>query len=68
MDTAKDHSKSVRDVMDMSERLLVTWSFEGDRVRKAFHDLTGENPDRQPWWEIGYGAADSATTSRIGAC
>jgi hypothetical protein len=51
MDAAKDHSKSVRDLMDMSERLLVTWSFEGDRVRKAFHDLTGEKPDRQSWWE-----------------
>ena len=50
MDAAKDHSKSVRDLIEMSERLLVTWSFEGDRVRKAFHDLTGENPDRQPWW------------------
>jgi hypothetical protein len=43
MDAAKDHSKSVRDLIDMSERLLVTWSFEGD--------LTGENPDRQSWWE-----------------
>jgi hypothetical protein len=51
MDAAKDHSRSVRDVAEMSERLLVTWSFEGDRVRKAFHDLTGENPDRQTWWE-----------------
>lgn len=51
MDAAKDHSKSVRDIVEMSERLLVTWSFEGDRVRKAFHDLTGENPDRQSWWE-----------------
>ena len=51
MDAAKDHSKSVRDLIDMSERLLVTWSFEGDRVRTAFHDLTGENPDRQSWWE-----------------
>jgi hypothetical protein len=51
MDTAKDHSKSVRDVVEMSERLLVTWSFEGDRVRQAFHDLTGENPERQAWWE-----------------
>jgi hypothetical protein len=51
MDAAKDHSNSVRDVVEMSERLLVTWSFEGDRVRRAFHDLTGENPDRQPWWE-----------------
>jgi hypothetical protein len=50
MDTAKDHSKSVRDLVEMSERLLVTWSFEADRVRKAFHDLTGENPDRQSWW------------------
>lgn len=50
MDAAKDHSKSVRDLMDMSERLLVTWSFEGDRVQQAFHDLTGENPDRQSWW------------------
>src|SRR6266513_5916858 len=36
MDAAKDHSKSVRDLIDMSERLLVTWSFEGDRVREAF--------------------------------
>ncbi|MGB6603838.1 MAG: hypothetical protein WA747_03245 [Steroidobacteraceae bacterium] len=51
MDAAKDHSKSVRDVVEMSERLLVTWSFEGDRVLKAFHDLTGESPDRQSWWE-----------------
>src|SRR6201987_4917256 len=51
MDAAKDHSKSVRDLMEMSERLLVTWSFEADRVRKAFHDLTGEDPDRQLWWE-----------------
>jgi hypothetical protein len=50
MDAAKDHTKSVRDIMDMSERLLVTWSFEGDRVREAFHDLSGENPARQPWW------------------
>jgi hypothetical protein len=50
MDAAKDHSKSVRDLIDMSEKVLVTWSFEGDRVRKAFHDLTGENPDRQSWW------------------
>src|SRR4029077_15839670 len=50
MDTVKDHAKSVRDLIDMSERLLVTWSFEGDRVRNAFHDLTGENPDRQSWW------------------
>jgi hypothetical protein len=50
MDAVKDHSKSVRDLIDMSERLLITWSFEGDRVRTAFHDLTGENPDRQPWW------------------
>jgi hypothetical protein len=48
MDAAKDHSKSVRDLIEMSERLLVTWSFEGDR--KAFHDLTGEDPDRQSWW------------------
>src|SRR5437879_2816327 len=40
MDAVKDHSKSVRDLIDMSERLLVTWSFEGDRVREAFHDLT----------------------------
>ena len=50
MDAVKDHSKSVRDLIDMSERLLVTWSFEGDRVREAFHDLTGEHPDRQSWW------------------
>jgi hypothetical protein len=50
MDAVKDHSKSVRDLIEMSERLLVTWSFEGDRVRQAFHDLTGENPDRQSWW------------------
>lgn len=50
MDTVKDHSKNVRDLIDMSERLLVTWSFEGDRVRNAFHDLTGESPDRQSWW------------------
>ncbi|HKB46758.1 MAG TPA: hypothetical protein VKC57_03615 [Ktedonobacterales bacterium] len=49
-DAAKDHSKSVRDLIEMSERLLVTWSFEGDRVRKAFYDLTGENPERQSWW------------------
>src|SRR5207237_3958195 len=49
MDAVKDHSKSVRDLIDMSERLLVTWSFEGDRVREAFHDLTGEHPDRQSW-------------------
>lgn len=49
-DAVKDHSKSVRALIEMSERLLVTWSFEGDRVRKAFHDLTGENPDRQSWW------------------
>jgi hypothetical protein len=51
MDTVKDHSRSVRALIDMSERVLVTWSFEGDRVRNAFHDLTGENPDRQSWWE-----------------
>jgi hypothetical protein len=50
MDTVKDHSKSVRDLIDMSERMLVTWSFEGDRVLEAFRDLTGENPDRQSWW------------------
>jgi hypothetical protein len=50
MDAMKDHSKSVRDLMDMSERMVVTWSFEGERVREAFHDLTGENPDRQSWW------------------
>ena len=50
MDAAKDHSKSVSDLIATSERLLVTWSFEAERVRKAFHDLTGENPDRQPWW------------------
>jgi hypothetical protein len=50
MDTVKDHSKSVRDLIDMSERMLVTWSFEGDRVREAFIDLTGESPDRQSWW------------------
>jgi len=52
MDAAKDHSKSVRDLVEMSERLLITWSFEGDRVRQAFHDLTGENPARQSWWEV----------------
>ena len=51
MDTVKDPSKNVRALVDMSERLLVTWSFEGDRVRDAFHDLTGESPDRQSWWE-----------------
>lgn len=51
MDAAKDHSKSVSDLEEMSERLLITWSFEGDRVRQAFHDLTGENPARQSWWE-----------------
>lgn len=51
MDTAKDHSRSVRALIDMSERVLVTWSFEGDRVRNAFHDLTGESPDRQSWWD-----------------
>ena len=51
MDAVKDHSKNVRALIDMSERLLITWSFEGDRVRNAFHDLTGENPDRQSWWE-----------------
>jgi hypothetical protein len=51
MDAVKDHSKSVHDLMEMSERLLVTWSFEGDRVRNAFHDLTGEDPDRQSWWQ-----------------
>jgi hypothetical protein len=50
MDAVKDHSERVRDLIDMSERSLVTWSFEGDRVRKAFQDLTGENPDRQSWW------------------
>jgi len=50
MDAAKDHTKSSRDLVEMSERLLVTWSFEGDRVRQAFHDLTGESPDRQSWW------------------
>jgi hypothetical protein len=50
MDAVKDHSKSVRDLIDMSERMLVTWSFEGDRVREAFHDLTGEDPGRQSWW------------------
>jgi hypothetical protein len=50
MDAEKDHSKSVRDLIEMSERLLVTWSFEGDRVRRAFHDLTGEDPERQSWW------------------
>src|SRR5258708_25295725 len=38
-DAAKDHSKSVRDLIGMSERLLVTWSFEGDRVRQGFYDL-----------------------------
>jgi hypothetical protein len=51
VDTAKDHSKSVRDLVDMSERLLITWSFEADRVRTAFRDLTGEIPERQPWWD-----------------
>jgi hypothetical protein len=50
MDAEKDHSKSVRDLIEMSERLLVTWSFEGDRVRQAFYDLAGENPERQSWW------------------
>ena len=50
MDAEKDHSRGVRDLMEMSERLLITWSFEGDRVRTAFHELAGENPDRQPWW------------------
>lgn len=50
MDAAEGHSRSVRDLTEMSERLLVTWSFETDRVRKAFCDLTGENPDRQSWW------------------
>ncbi len=50
MDAAKDHSKGVRDLEEMSERLLITWSFEGERVIEAFHDLTGENPARQPWW------------------
>jgi hypothetical protein len=50
MDAAKGRSKSVRDLVDMSERLLVTWSFEGDRVREAFHDLTGENPACESWW------------------
>jgi hypothetical protein len=51
IDTAKDHSKGVRDLVEMSERLLITWSFEADRVRTAFRDLTGEIPDRQPWWD-----------------
>ena len=51
MDAAKDHSKSVRDLEEMSERLLITWSFEAERVLEAFHDLTGEHPDRQSWWE-----------------
>jgi hypothetical protein len=51
IDAAKDHSKSVRDLTDMSERLLITWSFEGDRVLTAFRDLTGESPERQPWWD-----------------
>ena len=51
MDTVKDHSKNVRALENMSERLLITWSFEGDRVREAFHDLTGEHPDRQSWWD-----------------
>lgn len=51
MDAAKDHSKSVHDLEEMSERLLITWSFEGERVLAAFHDLTGENPERQSWWE-----------------
>jgi hypothetical protein len=50
MDAAKDHSKSVRELIETSERLLVTWSFEADRVREAFHDLTGEDPERQSWW------------------
>jgi hypothetical protein len=49
-DAVKDHGRSVRDLIDMSERVLVTWSFEGDRVREAFHDLTGEDPIRQSWW------------------
>src|SRR5690349_24202106 len=43
MDAAKDHSQSVHDLEEMSERLLITWSFEGERVLEAFHDLTGEN-------------------------
>jgi hypothetical protein len=51
MDAVKDHSKGVRDLIDMSERMLITWSFEGDRVLEAFRDLTGEHPDRQSWWE-----------------
>ena len=51
MDAAKDHSKNVRDLEEMSERLLITWSFEGERVLEAFHDLTGENLARQSWWE-----------------
>lgn len=50
MDAAKDHSQGVRDLEEMSERLLITWSFEGERVIEAFCDLTGENPARQPWW------------------
>ena len=51
MDAVKDRNGSVRDLMDMSEKMLITWSFEGDRVRKAFRDLTDEHPDRQSWWE-----------------
>jgi len=51
IETAKDHSRNVRDLVEMSERLLITWSFEADRVRMAFCDLTGEIPDRQPWWD-----------------
>ena len=78
IDAAKDHSKSVRDLTDMSERLLITWSFEGDRVRTAFRDLTGESPERQPWWDAwlwsrrqrhdiahrGVLTADAATTKK----
>ena len=78
IDAAKDHSKSVRDLADMSERLLITWSFEADRVRAAFRDLTGEIPDRQPWWDAwlwsrrqrhdiahrGVLTADAATTKK----
>jgi hypothetical protein len=63
MDAAKDHSKSVRDLMDMSERMLVTWSFEGDRMREAFHDLTEKTPIANHGGEIGCGAADSRESS-----
>src|SRR5207237_10779358 len=50
MDAVKNHSQGVRDLTELSARLLVTWSLEGDRVREGFHDLTGEPPDRQSWW------------------